>query len=97
MKLGGEGFEVFGAFDAEAESVGEWLNVLRCGVGDLLLVGGVELGVGLAFAGGEGENEVGFAAGDSELGIRRERRGDQGECFAESADGLARGGIRRDS
>ena len=94
VELGGEGFEVFGAVDAEAEAVGEGLDVLVGGVGDLFLVGGVELGVGLALAGDEGEDEVGFAAGDGELGVGGERRGNQGEGFAEGADGLRGSGVR---
>ena len=92
VKSGGEGFEVFGAADAEANSVGERLDRLGGGVGDLVFVEGIELGVGLALAGGEGEDEVGLAAGDGKLCVCWKRLGDQGEGFAEGADGLGGSG-----
>ena len=66
--------------------------MLGGGVGDLLLVEGVELGVGLALAGDEGEDEVSFAAGDGEFHVGRERLGDEGEGFAERAYGLCGSG-----
>ena len=84
--------EVIGAADAEADAVGERFDLLGGGVGDLVLVEGIELGVGLALAGGEGEDEVGLAAGDGEFGVGRKRFGDEGEGFAEGADGLGGGG-----
>src|SRR5207237_505345 len=56
VKHCGEGLEVFGAADAEADSVGLRFDRLWSGVGDLILVEGVELGVSLALAGGEGED-----------------------------------------
>ncbi len=97
VKSGGEGLQVFGAADAETNTVGERLDLLWGGVGDLVLVKGIELGVGLALAGGEGEDEVGLAAGDGKLCVCRRRPGDECEGFAERADGLGgSGGVRGD-
>src|SRR5258708_7880503 len=58
------------------------------GVGDVVLIEGVELGGGLAFAGGEGEDEVGLTAGDGEFRTIRQRFGDEIEGFTDGADGL---------
>ncbi|WP_433983452.1 hypothetical protein RBB78_19685 [Tunturiibacter empetritectus] len=69
MELGGESFEIVGAMDSEANTVGGGLDLLRCGVGDLILIGGIELGVSLAAPGDEVEDEVGLAAGDGELRV----------------------------
>ncbi|MEI9979477.1 MAG: hypothetical protein WDN23_10835 [Edaphobacter sp.] len=90
----GESFEVFGATDAEANTVGERFDLLGSGVGDLFLVEGVELGVGLALACGKGEDEVGGSAGDGESGVRWQGFGDEGEGFAERTYGLGGGGGR---
>ncbi|HEX4577468.1 MAG TPA: hypothetical protein VH117_08960 [Edaphobacter sp.] len=71
MKVGGKGLEVFGATDSEANAARERLDLLRGGVSDLILVEGVKLGIGFAFAGGEGEDEVGLAPGDGEFCVWR--------------------------
>ncbi len=82
VHLPGKLGEFGGALDAEADAVGEGLDLLVGGVGDLLLIEGVELGVGLARAGDEGEDEVGLTAGDGEFGVSGERLGDEVEGFA---------------
>ncbi len=96
VKSRGEGLEIFGAADSEADAVGKGFDLLRRSVGDLFLIEGVELGVGLALPGGKGEDEVGLTADDGELCVRGQRLGDEGEGFAEGADGLRGSGVGRD-
>ena len=73
--LGGKGVEFFGAAGRGGERRRRGIRSAGGGVGDLLLVEGVELGVGFALAGDEGEDEVVLAAGDGEFGVGGERFG----------------------
>ncbi len=68
--------------DAEANAVGQRLSRLVGSVGDLLLVEGVELGLGLTIACDQREDKILFAPENREPHLGRQRLRDQAKRLA---------------